>query len=137
MTNQTKEKHEMIMIQKCAKCVQANIRIRAYVLGLTAIVAGFAFADVYDETTGFVTLLKSDTVSPTKTSLSTAGNWSDGMPPHDDPPTNYYVAAGLSLRGPADNVTFPSPLFVAGDVRCCGAFSKTGSFSVTKPVVSS
>ena len=88
-----------------------------------------AYADTYDETTGFVTLLQSDTVKPTQTSLSTAGNWSDGLDPHDDPPTNYYVAAGLSLRGPADNVTFPSPLFVAGDVRCCGAWSKTGSFS--------
>lgn len=107
-----------------------HVRARVGILCLAAFVLGALHAeDVYDVTTGFVTLLKSDTASPAKTSLSTAGNWSDGQPPHNDPPTNYYVAAGLSLRGPADNVMFPSPLFVAGDVQCGGASSKTATFT--------
>ena len=86
-------------------------------------------ANVYDASTGFVTLLKSDEKDPKQTSLSTAGNWSDECVPHSNPPTNYYVAAGLMLLGPSDNVIFPSPLYMAGTVRCCGGWSKSGTFS--------
>ena len=93
------------------------------------------YADTYDETTGFVTLEKSDAASPAQTSLSTAGNWSDGLPPHDDPATNYYVGAGLELRGPeggatsGGSFTFPAPLYVAGTVRCRGRNTAEGTFS--------
>ena len=99
------------------------------ILCMAAAAICVAHADVYDETTGFVTLKKSDSVKPTQTSLSTAGNWSDGLIPHNDPPTNYYVAAGLDLWGPSGSVTFPSPLYIAGGVRCCGGWSGIGTFS--------
>ena len=84
-------------------------------------------ADVYDATTGYVTMRQNDTDSVR--SLAAAGNWSDGRPPHNDPPTNYYVKAGFVAQGPAASFDFPSPLVVAGDVRCRGGYSTTGTFS--------
>ena len=117
----------MSMIKKGAMYALANIRIRAYILGLTAVAALVSVGAVYDETTGFVTLKAND--SSSIRSLSSAGNWSDGLPPHDNPPTNYYVAANRTVMGPASDVTFPSPLFVAGTIRCCGGWSHNATFS--------
>ena len=87
--------------------------------------------NVYDETTGFVYLTKSDNAKDIATSgsLAFAGNWSDGLAPHNDPPTNYYVAAGLTLRGPFEDINFPSPLFVAGTVKCYGTATKNSEFA--------
>ena len=108
----------------CRKIVSGAL----FMCMVAAMSPGAAQADViYDATTGFVTLLRNDTSSTP--SLAAAGNWSDGLPPHADPPTNYYVAAGLTLMGPAENVTFPSPLYVAGIVLCRGDASNVDTFS--------
>ena len=97
------------------------------ILGISVVAACAASAEVYDATTGYVTMRQSDTDSVR--SLAAAGNWSDGRPPHNDPPTNYYVKAGFVAQGPAASFDFPSPLVVAGDVRCRGGYSTTGTFS--------
>ena len=109
--------------------------MKTLILSMVVAALCVTYADTYDETTGFVTLEKSDAASPVQTSLSTAGNWSDGLPPHDDPATNYYVGAGLELRGPegaassGGSFMFPAPLYVAGTVRCRGRNTAEGTFS--------
>lgn len=84
---------------------------------LTAL-APTCFADaVYDETTGFVTLLKDDKSGGSGGhSLSSAGNWSDLLPPHNDPPTNYYVKSGWYAYADDGDLEFPAPLYVAGTI---------------------
>lgn len=100
---------------------------RVMLLGALAVaIAQLVRADQYDETTGYVTMLRND--SEDVRSLAAIGNWSDGLAPHDNPPTNYYVRAGWTAQGPADNMMFPSLLMVAGDVRCRGGNGKTGTF---------
>ena len=83
-----------------------------------AALAPTCFADaVYDETTGFVTLLKDDKSNGSGGhSLSSAGNWSDLLPPHNDPPTNYYVKSGWYAYADDGNLEFPAPLYVAGTI---------------------
>ena len=72
---------------------------------LSAVAAFFAYGygnlpDVFDATTGYVTMTGSDTGD--LQSFYKAGNWSSGNPP--EPGTNYYVAA---------NRTFATPLTAA------------------------
>ena len=85
-------------------------------------------ADVYDATTGYVTLLGDDTDSVR--SLAAAGNWSDLREPHAD--TNYYVKSGWTAQGPSASFSFPATLVAAGDVRCRGGNSTTGTFADLK-----
>ena len=115
------------MMKKDKRAVFAGARIRSSVLCLMAVVSYSLHADVYDATTGFVTLKANDNNSTR--SLSSAGNWSDGLSPHDDPPTNYYVGVNRTLMGPANSVTFAPPLFVAGTIRLCGGWNHVGTFN--------
>ena len=52
--------------------------------------------DVFDSTTGYVTLNSSDGTGAGNQSFFLAKNWSDGNPPHSD--TNYYVQAAMRGR---------------------------------------
>ncbi len=89
--------------------------------------------DIYDETTGFVTLLKSDGSSGRYGhSLNTAGNWSDGLPPHNDPPTNYYVKTGWYAYADNGELNFPSPLYVAGAIVPRASSSQSATFADLK-----
>lgn len=101
-------------------------------LAVAAFSEGFA-EEVYDETTGFVTLLKSDGNSgKSGSSLDTAGNWSDGLPPHNDPPTNYYVQSGWYAWAESAGLDFPSPLYVAGSVVPRGISGDSANFADLK-----
>lgn len=97
---------------------------------LVALVAvGTAFglvqAETYDASTGYVTLLKSD--GSKQFSLSGAGGWSDGLPPHDT--TNYYVRAGWYVRAEAGAFEFPARMVLDGYVVSSGSSSAVGTFS--------
>ena len=102
------------------------------VLAAAASLVGFA-EDVYDETTGFVTLLKSDGSSGTAGhSLSTAGNWSDRLAPHNNPPTNYYVKSGWYAYADSGELNFPSPLYVAGSIVPRAGSKESATFADLK-----
>ncbi len=89
--------------------------------------------EVYDETTGFVTLLQSDGPSgKAGSSLDTAGNWSDGLPPHNAPPTNYYVQSGWYAWAESAGLDFPSPLYVSGFVAPRGTAGNSSRFADLK-----
>ena len=89
--------------------------------------------EVYDETTGFVTLTKSDGSSGAAGhSLNTPGNWSDGLAPHNDPPTNYYVQSGWHAYADDGELTFPAPLYLAGTAVARASISQSATFADLK-----
>lgn len=66
---------------------------------LVAAGVGQVFAsEVFDETTGYVTLDGTDTAGAV-TSFNGAGHWSDGQAPHQG--TNYFIGASGTLRTPS------------------------------------
>ena len=104
------------------------------IIVLAAVLSWTCRADgVYDETTGFVTLLKSDGSTGTAGhSLSTAGNWSDGHAPHNEPPTNYYVKSGWYAYADNGELNFPAPLYLAGSVVPRANASQSATFADLK-----
>ncbi len=106
-------------------------RFTAIAASALALMAGAE--DVYDETTGFVTLLRSDGSSGRYGhSLNTAGNWSNGLAPHDNPPTNYYVKSGWYACADAGELNFPSPLYVAGAIVPSASSKESATFAALK-----
>lgn len=104
-------------------------KTNACVFGLMALAASFAHAEIYDATTGYVTL-KSDDTDAVR-SLNGAGNWSDGKAPHSG--TNYYVKAKWTAQGPGSgDFSFPATIVAAGDVRCRAGYAATGTFADLK-----
>ena len=104
-------------------------KISTYALGLMAFTVSFAYAEIYDATTGYVTLKSDDT--ETVRSLNSAGNWSDEEKPHSG--TNYYVKAGWTAQGSdSGDFRFPATIVVAGDVRCRAGYTATGTFDDLK-----
>ena len=101
---------------------------------LAAVLSWTCIADeVYDETTGFVTLTRDDGSSGKNGhSLSTAGNWSDGLPPHNDPPTNYYVKSGWYAYADNSDLNFPAPLYLAGTAVLRANASQSVTFADLK-----
>ena len=97
-----------------------------------AALAPTCFADaVYDETTGFVTLLKDDKSNGSGGhSLTSAGNWSDLNPPHND--TNYYVKSGWYAYADDGDLEIPAPLYVAGTIVPRSSSKQSATFADLK-----
>ena len=79
-----------------------EIRIAVFAMALSAILTALGgygnLPDVFDSTTGYVTLSSSDSTGAGNQSFFLKKNWSDGDAPH--PGANYYVPSGRWLGTP-------------------------------------